>query len=137
MRHQRFKIRTSIWQKYYDAFESFERAGKIRRPIIPGGCTNNAHMFYLLFNDLDTRTKFISFMRENEIQTPFHYIPLHSAPAGKQFCKTATLMDVTNRVSDTLVRLPLYYDMTDADLDFVIEKCKALFTGLIIHIIKV
>ena len=87
-------------------------------------------MFYIMFNDLETRTRFISFMREDEIQTPFHYIPLHSAPAGQKFGITATKMDVTNRVSDTLVRLPLYYDMTDADQDFVIAKCIAFMGTL-------
>lgn len=122
--------RLAVWNKYRDALKPFEDAGKIRLPIIPNDCTNNAHMFYILFNDIDTRTRFISFMKENEIQTPFHYIPLHSAPAGQKFGYTPSKMDVTNRVSDTLVRLPLYYDMTDADLDFVITKCIAFLRNL-------
>ena len=120
----------AVWSKYYEALKPFESAGKIRLPIIPDGCTNNAHMFYVLFNDLDTRTRFISFMRENDIQTPFHYIPLHSAPAGQKYGYTPAKMDVTDKVSDTLVRLPLYYDMTDADLDFVITKFKAFMERL-------
>lgn len=104
--------RKEIWNKYNQAFEQLEQEGKIRRPIIPQECTNNSHMFYLLFNDLKTRTEFIAYLKENDIYAPFHYVPLHSAPAGQQFCRTATDMTVTNRISETLVRLPLFYDLT-------------------------
>lgn len=122
--------RISIWKKYYDAFTPFANAGKIRLPIIPDDCTNNAHMFYILFNDLETRTKFISFMREKEIMTPFHYIPLHSAPAGQKFGRVATTMNVTNLVSDTLVRLPLYFDLTNDDQERVINTACEFIKGL-------
>ena len=84
----------------------------------------------MLFNDLETRSKFIAHMRAHEILTPFHYIPLHSAPAGQKYCRTATDMTVTNRVSDTLVRLPLYYDMTNADVDFVIGTACEFLRGM-------
>ena len=122
--------RKEIWNKYNDAFAQFEARGIIRRPIIPAECTNNAHMFYMLFNDLDTRSRFIAHMREHEIMTPFHYIPLHSAPAGEKYCRTATDMTVTNRVSDTLVRLPLYYNLTDADQEHVIATACEFLQGL-------
>lgn len=115
--------RVSIWQKYYEAFAPLEKEGKIRRPIIPEVCTNNGHMFYLLFNDLETRTKFIKYLRENNIYAPFHYIPLHSAPAGEKYCRTAGDMTVTNRISDTLVRLPMYYDLDDHTQDKIINIC--------------
>lgn len=114
--------RKSLWNKYNAAFADLEKAGFVRRPIIPDNCTNNAHMFYLLFNDLKTRTKFIDFMREREISTPFHYIPLHSAPAGQKYCRTATDMTNTDRVSDTLVRLPLFYDMTEDQQNKIIQS---------------
>lgn len=113
--------RISVWQKYYNAFESLETQGYIRRPIIPEGCTNNGHMFYLLFNDLETRTKFIAYLKENNIYAPFHYIPLHSAPAGETYCKTPNSMSITNKISDTLVRLPMFYDITDEQLEKVIK----------------
>lgn len=113
--------RISVWQKYYNAFESLETQGYIRRPIIPESCTNNAHMFYLLFNDLETRTKFIAYLKENNIYAPFHYIPLHSAPAGENYCKTPSAMNITNKISDTLVRLPMFYDITDEQLEKVIK----------------
>ena len=122
--------RREIWSKYNEAFAEFEQRGYIRRPVIPAHCTNNAHMFYMLFNDLETRSKFIAHMRAHEILTPFHYIPLHSAPAGEKYCRTATDMNVTNRVSDTLVRLPLYYDMTNADVDFVIGTACEFLRGM-------
>lgn len=113
--------RISVWQKYYNAFETLETQGYIRRPVIPEGCTNNGHMFYLLFNDLETRTKFIAYLKENNIYAPFHYIPLHSAPAGETYCKTASAMNITNKISDTLVRLPMFYDITDEQLEKIIK----------------
>ena len=115
--------RLKIWKKYYAAFDDLEKQGEIRRPIIPQECSNNAHMFYLLCQDLATRTAFITYLKEHEIAAPFHYIPLHSAPAGEQFCRTATDMKVTDKVSETLVRLPLYYDLTEKEQDKVIEVC--------------
>lgn len=113
--------RVSVWQRYYEEFEKLELQGVIRRPIIPEYCTNNGHMFYLLLNDLKTRTKFINYLKEKGVCAPFHYIPLHSAPAGEKYCKTFSTMDVTNKISDTLVRLPMYYDITDEDLEKVIK----------------
>ncbi len=113
--------RISVWQKYYNAFETLETQGYIRRPVIPESCTNNGHMFYLLFNDLETRTKFIAYLKENNIYAPFHYIPLHSAPAGETYCKTASAMNITNKISDTLVRLPMFYDITDEQLEKIIK----------------
>lgn len=115
--------RKQIWQRYYDAFAEFEKQGKIRRPIIPAECSNNAHMFYLLCNDLQTRTEFIAYLKENGVAAPFHYIPLHSAPAGQRFCRTSGTLDVTDKISETLVRLPLYYDLTASEQDNVIALC--------------
>lgn len=113
--------RKYVWNLYNNAFENLEKEGKVRRPIIPEYCTNNAHMFYLLFNDLKTRTKFISYLKENNIYAPFHYIPLHSSPAGKKYCKTGSKMNITNNISDTLVRLPLYYDISEENINKIIS----------------
>ena len=113
--------RKQIWLNYYQAFEPLERQGKVRRPIIPAECTNNAHMFYLLLNNLQSRTAFISYLKENGIYAPFHYIPLHSSPAGENFCRTATEMNITNKVSETLVRLPLYYDLSAEEQNKIIK----------------
>ncbi len=115
--------RRLIWQRYYDAFAALEQQEKIRRPIIPAECSNNAHMFYLLCPDLATRTEFIAYLKEHDVAAPFHYIPLHSAPAGRKFCRTPQTMNVTDKIADTLLRLPLYYDLTQAEQERVIELC--------------
>lgn len=122
--------RRQIWQRYYEAFAGAEAAGKIRRPIIPAECSNNAHMFYMLFNDLPTRTEFIAYLKANEVVAPFHYIPLHSAPAGQKFCRTPYPLPITDKISETLVRLPLYYDLTVAEQDKVIELCNEFLEKL-------
>lgn len=113
--------RLKVWNIYNEVFEDFEKQGKIRRPIIPQECTNNAHMYYLLFNDLKTRTQFINNLRENEIISVFHYIPLHSAPAGMKFGRYVGNMNITNKVSDTLVRLPMYYNINEQELNKIID----------------
>ncbi len=113
--------RMRIWQKYNDFFNIYEKKGLIRCPIIPSECEHNAHMFYILFNDLETRTRYISTLKEHGITSVFHYIPLHSAPMGEKFCKVASTMENTNRVSDTLLRLPMYYELEDEDLDYIFE----------------
>lgn len=124
------KKRLKVWNEYYEAFEEFEKRGVIRRPIIPDNCTNNGHMFYLLFNDLDTRTRFISYLKENDITSVFHYIPLHSAPAGQKYGRYVGDMKVTNKISDTLVRLPMFYDLTDKELDKILELSKKFLGSL-------
>lgn len=113
--------RKQIWNKYNEAFADLEKQRKIRCPIIPDFATNNAHMFYMLFSNLEERTHFISHLKENGIYAPFHYIPLHSSPAGVQYCRTEGDMNVTNITSETLVRLPIYFDLTESDQDRVIN----------------
>lgn len=100
--------RLALWDRYHAAFEPLERAGVLRRPIIPEDCTHNAHMYYLLLPDLSARTRFIGQMAEAGVRCVFHYVPLHSAPAGLRFGRTGTPMTVTDDVADRLVRLPLW-----------------------------
>lgn len=109
-----------IWYKYDEFFKQYDNI--IRRPIIPDDCKHNAHMYYVLFKNLDIRTKFIDFMKQNQICTVFHYIPLHSSPAGMKYCKTIGKMDVTNNISDTLVRLPMFYELDDNMLSDIFDK---------------
>ena len=115
------KCRMDIWNAYKEAFADLEKAGKIRLPIIPQGCEHNAHMFYLITNNLQERTDFISYMRNKDIRAVFHYIPLHSAPAGIKFGRFDGKDEITTPYSERLVRLPLYYGMTKEDLDTVIN----------------
>ena len=121
--------RKDIWNKYNESFKDLEKKGYIRCPIIPEECTNNAHMFYFILDSLETRTNFITYLKNNDIYAPFHYVPLHSSPAGIKYCKTATDMTITNRISETLVRLPLYYDLTLEDQDKVINSVIKFFSS--------
>jgi dTDP-4-amino-4,6-dideoxygalactose transaminase len=100
--------RMAIWQRYHAAFEELEKAGRVRRPIVPEGCEHNAHMYYLLLEDLRDRTAFIEAMRSHEINCVFHYVPLHSAPQGFACGRVSGDMQVTSDLSDRLVRLPLW-----------------------------
>lgn len=123
--------RMYIWNKYNEFFKKYEDSGLVRRPIIPAECKHNAHIYYVLFNDLETRTKFISYLKDNNITPTFHYIPLHSAPAGQKYCKTVGSMEVTDRVSDCLVRMPMFYDLSDEDLNYIMLIVDKFFEELV------
>lgn len=114
--------RLETWNSYRDAFKKHEKTGKIVLPTIPEGCVHNAHMFYIKYPDLETRQRYISFMKENEILCVFHYVPLHSAPAGLKFGRFHGEDEHTTKDSDRLVRLPMYYNIDNNDLHRVIEK---------------
>lgn len=105
--------RLAIWERYHNAFERLELAGRVRRPAIPDGCGHNAHMYYLLLRDLDDRTAFIQAMKAEGIQCVFHYVPLHSAPFGRKVSRTVDLLPVTNDIADRLVRLPLWVGLEE------------------------
>jgi len=100
--------RLDIWNAYHAAFEHLESQGKIRRPIVPEDCKHNAHMYYLLLPDPDGRTAFIKYLRKNDIQVVFHYIPLHSSPMGKKLGRVNGELSNTDELSNRLVRLPLW-----------------------------
>ena len=121
--------RLATWDKYYKAFECLENDGFVERPIIPAECKHNAHMFYLKARNIEERTRLISFLKQNGILAVFHYIPLHSAPAGKRFGEFHGEDKFTTRESERLLRLPMYYNLTDADSDKVIEKVIEFYKG--------
>ncbi len=100
--------RLAIWQVYHDAFAAIEAEGLVRRPVIPDGLRHNAHMYYLLLPDLAARTAFIAALKAAGIHTVFHYVPLHSAPAGQRYGRARGDLPVTCNISDRLVRLPLW-----------------------------
>jgi len=122
--------RLASWNKYYERLKPLADAGKIELPFIPEGCVHNAHMFYIKAKDLAERTELISFMKEAGVMLVFHYIPLHSAPAGLKYGRYVGDMKVTNKVSDTLVRLPMYYDLSDKELEKVISLSKRFLGSL-------
>lgn len=105
--------RMAIWDRYHAWAAPLERAGRLRRPIIPDNCTHNAHMYYLLLPTLSARGKFIESLKSRGIQSVFHYIPLHSAPAGMKYGRTGSHMNVTDSVSNCLVRLPLWIGLEE------------------------
>jgi len=105
--------RMHIWSTYHQWFASLEKQGKVRRPIIPGDCTHNAHMYYLLLPNLEKRTAFIQYLKKRDIGAVFHYIPLHNSPMGKKFGRTAGKLKNTQELSERLVRLPLWLGVED------------------------
>lgn len=121
--------RLETWNKYNKAFKPLAEKGIIELPVIPDGCVHNAHMFYIKCKDLKTRTSYIDFMKANDILCVFHYVPLHSAPAGIKFGRFYCEDKFTTSESDRLVRLPLYYNIDEKDLNFVITKTLEFFNA--------
>ena len=119
--------RMNTWNKYYDAFEELENKERIERPFVPTDCKHNAHMFYLKCKDLEERSAFIKFLGENGIMAVFHYIPLHGAPAGKQFGRFNGEDVYTTKESERLVRLPLYYGLKEDEIEYIIGKVKEFY----------
>lgn len=112
--------RLDAFDRYNAAFVEQEARERVRRPIIPQHCTGNGHMFYLLMHDIEDRDAFIQHMRSADIVTPFHYVPLHTSPAGSKLGRTSGSLAVTEDTSARLVRLPIYYEVQD-HVDHVIE----------------
>ncbi|GGY14438.1 dTDP-4-amino-4,6-dideoxy-D-glucose transaminase [Rhodanobacter panaciterrae] len=105
--------RLAIWDHYHRWAAPLERNGTLRRPIVPDHCMHNAHMYFLLLRDLEARTHFIEAMMATGIGTVFHYIPLHSSPAGQRYGRAAGPLPHTDATSDRLVRLPLWVGLED------------------------
>ena len=114
--------RMNIWNKYKSSLKILEENNKITLPVIPEECKHNAHIFYFITKSLEERTKLISFLKQNEIQSVFHYIPLHSSPAGIKFGRFDGKDEITTEYSERLIRLPLYYGLKDDDQNKVIEN---------------
>lgn len=121
------KKRLSIWNKYNSNFKLLEEKGLVVLPKIPTYSNQNGHMFYLVMDSLKIRTEFISFMLENKIMCVFHYIPLHSSPAGIKYGRQHGSLEITNRISETLVRLPLWVG---------VEEFQDLIIGLVYDFFK-
>ena len=119
--------RLASWHRYWDAFQDLAAAGRVTLPTIPADCVHNAHMFYIKCKDLAERTALISFLKERDILAVFHYVPLHSAPAGLRFGRFHGEDRYTTAESDRLVRLPLYYKLTTEDQDRVIKAVRDFY----------
>lgn len=105
--------RIAVWDRYHAALAPLEAAGKLRRPVLPEGCQHNAHMYYVLLDSLEQRTRVMANMKELGVNTVFHYVPLHSAPAGLLHSRAEGSMDVTNDLSERLMRLPLWVGLEE------------------------
>lgn len=115
--------RLELWNTYYEGLKSLEEKGLIELPKIPEGCEHNAHMFYIKTKDLEERTKIIKYLKNNEILAVFHYIPLHSAPAGEKFGIFSGEDQYTTKESERLLRLPMYYGL---DIETVSAVCSII-----------
>lgn len=115
--------RKHIWQMYYDGLKEFAKKNDISLPYIPDYATNNAHMFYMVCKDLAQRTKIISYLKQNNILSVFHYLSLHKSPFYKDKHDGRELKQC-DRYADNLIRLPLYYELTDDDVNLIIDKIK-------------
>lgn len=119
--------RLKSWNHYYSGLKELADQGKIELPTIPEGCVHNAHMFYIKAKDLEERTRLIAFMKEHGIGCVFHYIPLHSAPAGRKFGRFHGEDKYTTKESERLMRLPMYYGLKEEDVEKVIETIKTFY----------
>ena len=119
--------RLNTWKRYREAFEPIANKGLVELQTIPEECEHNAHMFYIKLKDLEERTKFIAYLRQNEIYSSFHYVPLHSAPAGLKFGRFNGDDVYTTRESERLTRLPMYYGIEKHDIDEVIDCALKFF----------
>lgn len=119
--------RLEAWRFYRDELAPIEAAGRLELATVPAGCAHNAHMFYLKCADLEERGELIAHLRKQGVSAVFHYVPLHSSPAGRRFGRFDGEDEYTTRESERLVRLPLYYGMTPADRQTVVSAVRAFY----------
>jgi len=119
--------RLAVWNTYHAAFQPLAQAGKVELPSVPSDCIHNAHMYYLKCKDLEERTRFINYLKQNEILAVFHYVPLHSAPAGLKFGRFHGEDVYTTAESERLVRIPMYYGISTEDVDKICRVVNAFF----------
>ena len=113
--------RLSIWQKYHEAFASLEASGLLRRPIVPNDCRHDAHMYYVLLASGIERQAILNEFKHGNVGAVFHYVPLHSSPAGKRFCRAHGDLRVTESIAERLIRLPLWVGLTVNQQKTVVE----------------
>ena len=125
--HEIQNNRMNSWNYYYELLSPLAQQGKIELPVIPEGCEHNAHMFYIKAKDLEERTALSAFLKENDITASFHYIPLHSAPAGEKFGRFHGEDVYTTKESERLLRMPMYYGLKKEEIEYVCDKVKEFY----------
>ncbi len=119
--------RLACWNRYYEELEPLQKEGRIELPVIPEECSHNAHMFYLKTADIEERSALIAHLREEGIAAVFHYVPLHSAKAGRTYGRFHGEDRHTTEISERLLRLPMYYGLTADDVDRVADSVRRFY----------
>ncbi len=119
--------RLVIWERYCDNLQPLAQAGRIELPVVPEGCVHNGHMFYIKTKDIEERTALIDYLKKNEIHAVFHYVPLHTAPAGLKFGRFHGEDRYTTRESERLLRLPMYYGLELEQVDYICGKLREFY----------
>lgn len=119
--------RRASWDHYYGSLKPLADTGRISLPVVPDGCVHNAHMFYIKTADIDERSALIAFLKENGIMAVFHYIPLHTAPAGMRFGRFHGEDEYTTKESERLLRLPMFYALTEDQVTYICDKVKEFY----------
>jgi len=121
--------RRRIFQKYMERFSGLAGRGVFKVPFVADGASENGHLFYLLLESVEKRDELMAYLRRAGIYSVFHYVPLHSSPAGQRLGRVGSSMQWTDDLSGRLLRLPLYYDMNDEEQDRVIESVHSFFVN--------
>ena len=119
--------RLARWNQYNELLQPLKERGILELPTIPEGCVHNAHMYYVKTKDIEERSRLIDFLKENGIWAVFHYIPLHTAPAGLKFGEFRGEDVYTTKESERLLRLPMFYKLTEAEVDYIVSKVKEFY----------
>lgn len=119
--------RLHLWNTYYKELSKLAKEGKIELPVVPKECTHNAHMFYIKTDDIEQRSDLIAYLKEHGVGAVFHYIPLHTVAAGKKFGVFHGEDRYTTRESERLLRLPLHYNVSEADVHYICEQIKEYY----------
>lgn len=119
--------RLNSWNCYYQNLEKLAEKGKLELPYIPEHCQHNAHMFYIKVHDIDERTMLIQYLKEKDILAVFHYVPLHTSPAGERFGRFSGADEYTTRESERLLRLPMYYGLKEEQIQYICTQIRNFF----------
>jgi dTDP-4-amino-4,6-dideoxygalactose transaminase len=123
------KRRLDVWCRYHEGFAELERAGVVRRPVLPDDRHGNGHIYHLLVRNRGERDRALAALNARGVNAVFHYVPLHSAPAGRRYGRTVGELPVTDDVAGRLIRLPLWAEMTTDDVKFVVTAVGEVLTS--------
>ena len=123
------KARIDRWEQYWELLTPLAQQGRIELPYIPKECVHNAHMFYIKTKDMEERSRLIAYLKEKEILSVFHYVPLHSAPAGKKYGRFHGEDVYTTKESERILRLPMFYRLTADETEYIADQVKAFYAA--------